>query len=517
MKNRIRGSVGVTLADDLGAYISTLEISEGGRAGSAFEILPWQKQFLDGAFGDESQISALSCGRGQGKSAFCAAIAAAAVDPDGPLSRPRGMTIIASSSLSQSRILFGHVVHFLRSRHGALTRPNGWRSVDSPNLVLVEHLPTNCVLRAIASDPARSHGLSPSLLILDEPAQVARAFRDRLWSSLSTALGKQENSRMLVVGTRPVSGSDHFFETLLGGSADFVQCHAAPADADPGDPGVWRMANPSIDYFPELERTIAREAGRAVKHPELMPAFRALRLNSGVPDSPGNEILSAAAFARCVGEAAQDAPRSWGIDLSGGAALACVSSYSLATGALDVLGCFPGIPDLAARGRRDGCGDSYEKMAQRGELVVHDGHVVQVDLLLQEAMRRWGPPAFIGADYFQRAALLQALNDAGVPKCKVEFRRNGFSDGAEDLARFRRAALDRSIIATPSLLLTSALAEARSVASTGGLEKLGKSTQGGRRHLARDDALAAAIAGVAVGERNRPKVEEPELQWAVAR
>ena len=230
------------------------------------------------------------------------------------------------------------------------------------------------------------------------------------------------------------------------------------------------------------------------------------------------ELVTAAAFSACLGDAAMDAPRAWGVDLASGGAMSAVASFSLATGALDVLAAFPSVPDLAERGRKDGVGDLYQRMHERGELLVHPGHVVRVDDLLRQAARRFGAPDMVSADYHRRAELRDALDGSGIPPVKLELRRGGFGDGAEDLSRFRRAVLDRRVVARPSLLLAQAVGEARAVVNASGLSKLAKASQGGRRHLARDDAAAAAVGAVAIGERNRSRIEaSTETRFAVAR
>ena len=86
----------------------------------------------------------------------------------------------------------------------------------------------------------------------------------------------------------------------------------------------------------------------------------------------------------------------------------------------------------------------------------------------------------------------------------------GFRDGAEDVDRFRRAVLRGEVRPPVSLLLRSAMAEARTVADPAGNEKLAKATQGGRRERARDDAVAAAILAVAEGTR---RGKQPARRW----
>ncbi len=73
---------------------------------------------------------------------------------------------------------------------------------------------------------------------------------------------------------------------------------------------------------------------------------------------------------------------------------------------------------------------------------------------------------------------------------------------AEDLRAFRRACEGGKVTAVPSLLLRAALAEARAVSDPAGNSKLSKGAEGGRRLRAKDDALAAAILGVAAGVRH---------------
>ena len=76
-------------------------------------------------------------------------------------------------------------------------------------------------------------------------------------------------------------------------------------------------------------------------------------------------------------------------------------------------------------------------------------------------------------------------------------------DGGEDVRDFRRAVLDGHVRAPESLLLRSALSEARVITDAAGNSKLAKKTEGGRRNLARDDAAAAAILAISEGYRRQ--------------
>lgn len=95
----------------------------------------------------------------------------------------------------------------------------------------------------------------------------------------------------------------------------------------------------------------------------------------------------------------------------------------------------------------------------------------------------------------------------------VKLRGQGFKDGAEDVRGFRRACAERRVVPAPSLVLRSAMAEARTVRGPAGNAKLSKASQGGCRARARDDATAAAILAVAAGHR---RCDAPRPRWRYA-
>ena len=135
--------------------------------------------------------------------------------------------------------------------------------------------------------------------------------------------------------------------------------------------------------------------------------------------------------------------------------------------------------------------------------------------LLRAALEAFGRPSRIVADRWREGDLREALDAAGVPMAVLEFRGMGFKDGAEDVRGFRKACADRRVIPAPSLLLRSAMAEARTVSDPAGNHKLSKGAQGGRRARARDDAAAAAILAVAAGAR-APMAPRRRLRFALA-
>ena len=203
-------------------------------------------------------------------------------------------------------------------------------------------------------------------------------------------------------------------------------------------------------------------------------------------------------------------PCVWGVDLGTSAAQSAVAAFWPESGRLESLAAFPSEPTLTERGLRDGVGNLYAECARRGELLALGQRSVDVTALLRAALERLGRPSRVVADRWRQAELLDALDAAGVPLAALDLRGQGFKDGAEDVRAFRRACADGRVTPVPSLLLRSAMAEARTISDPAGNSKLSKGSQGGRRLRARDDSAAAAILAVAAGVRQPAK---PVRRW----
>ena len=488
-------------------YLSELTVTQGRLAGQPFTVLPWQTRFVRGAFAPGVQAAALSVGRGNGKTTLLAGIAAATLD--GPLAVPRGETVIVASSFEQARIGFEHIVSFMGDK---LADKGRWKVWDTAQQARIEDRKTGARVRCIGSDPRRAHGLAPVLVLADEPAQWPETTGERMVAALRTAAGKQPHSRFVALGTRPAD-PEHWFSKMLTGGADYAQSHAAKA----GDPAfqmrTWRKANPSLAAMPDLLAAIRNEAIRAKADPAMLASFEALRLNLGTSDTEVATLLSAGLWASIEGEAERAGPCVWGIDLGTSAAQSAVAAYWPGSGRLECLAAFPAEPSLAERGLRDGAGGLYGECARRGELILAGQRSVDVAMLLEAALERLGRPSRVAADRWREAELRDALDGAGVPPAAYSSRGMGFRDGAEDVRGFRRGCADGRVAPVPSLLLRSAMAEARTVSDAAGNAKLSKGSQGGRRLRARDDAAAAAILAVAEGVR-QPARQRPHWRYA---
>ena len=123
---------------DLADFIGSLTLAGGDHDGEPFTVLGWERRFVSGAFrvpGD----SALSVGaRKWKKSALCAGIAAAVVDPSGPLHGRRREAVVSAASFDQGRVIFEDVLTFLGARYDIYDRSE-WRKQDSANRAHIEH------------------------------------------------------------------------------------------------------------------------------------------------------------------------------------------------------------------------------------------------------------------------------------------------------------------------------------------------------------------------------------------
>ena len=505
----------MTLASELSSYIEGLSISQGRHAGQQFHLLPWQRRFLRGAFKPGVMDAALSLGRGSGKTTLVAAIAAATVDVDGPLVQQRAENVVVASSFRQAKIAFDHVLAFLQPTLAKYGRgPKGrFRVNDTVNSASIKDMVTGASLKCIGSDPARAHGIAPALILADELAKWPAGNIGQMIAALETSRGKLENSRVLYLGTRPASGSHLFEQMLLPGGCDYRQVHAADPSDNPFSIRSWRKANPGLNFMPDELAAIKKEAARAAKDGEKLASFRALRLNQGVSDVRESWLLDPDTWADIERPDTPKMGRYYlGIDLGENASMSCAAAYWPETGALQAIGVFPEQPPLLERGHSDGVGELYVRAEAKGELYLAGGQVSDPVELLRLSLELWGRPHRIVCDTWRQAKLKEVLGNAEFPPTPIEVRRHGFLDGSADIREFRDAALDGHLFPQPSLLLRSAVAEARTIMDAAGNTKLTKSGHG-RRRSARDDAVAAAIIAVAVARRvaNRPAAGPPMM------
>ncbi len=492
-----KGVVSEALSDRLIEWLGGLTVTQGRHAGKPFQVLPWQREFIQGAFAPDVDEAGLSVARANGKTTLLAGVALASVIEDGPLVQPNAETVIVAASLQQGRILFQHVLAF----GGDRLKSKRYRILNNTQHGQIIDRETGASVKLIGSDHKKAHGLAPALTLADEPAQW-EAGGDAMAAALKTSRGKIPGSRFIALGTR-ARNSLHWFSRMLASEAPgkYMQTHAADCLDDPADTAQWARANPSLLHFPDLRAVIQSEARDAANDPGLLASFQSLRLNGGVSEVEGRDMLIQPALWKElmeVPEAPPEGRRVWGIDLGGSAAMSAVACC-WGSGRLETLAMFGAEPDLQARSLRDGVGELYETARAAGDLIVSGKRIPDIPALFEEAEARFGGrPDAIVCDRWRIAELKDALDDPSWQAVPLIVRGQGFKDGSEDVRAWRRACAERKVSPVgPAILLTAALAEAVTISDPAGNEKLAKDSEGGRRKNARDDVAAAAVLAVA--------------------
>ena len=479
-------------------YLESLIITQGPLSGQKMRVFPWQKRFVRGFLG--SQLSALSMGRGNGKTAFLAGIAAACLN--GPLAKKRGECLLIAGSFSQAKTAFEHVQGFVGNDSGK------YRIYDSGQVAEIMDRETGARVKCHGATPRLIHSRAPAMILADEISSWEGTKVDAMISGLLTGLGKIKGGRAVFLGTRP-GRPDHPFQKMLDGVAGFSMCFACPREIYESKPftmAAIRKANPSLDYLEALLPAIKEDVRRAKMDSAMLQHFLALRLNAGVPDVLQSMLLEANVWKEIEGAAPPEGSCIWGVDLGESYSQSAISCL-WQSGRLECVAAFPAVPSLPVRALRDGVGSLYRACSDEGELLILGNHSVDVSELIRIARARWGPPARIVADSWRRANLFDALAQAELD-VPVEFRRMGPFDGGEDVREFRKACIDRKIKPVKSLLLRASMAGARCVTDGKGNTTLQK------RWGARDDAAQASILCVSSSVRI-PLEEESEGEYKI--
>ena len=473
--------------------------------GKRFKVLEWERDFLDELEARPTDDAALSCGRGSGKSALIAALAASVIDPQGPLHESQAEVTIGSASHMQARIILNDVIRFLEIKYGELPR-KVWGKSDSLTGAQLEYKPSHSLVLCTGSDPQRWHGRRPKIAILDELAALPIGKAEKMVAVARTSLGKVPRSRLIAIGTRSADVG-HPFSGLLK-TAKIHKTYSASSSNLTMEAA--HESNPSLSAAPfrALRRRVKAELAEAKADPVARAAFVALRLNAGTSVTSADELVTVEEWIRhALGDQPAEGETVWGFDLGGGWASTAISCYWPRTGRLDGFAVWPVEPGLNERSKRHSVGSLWHRAADEGSLLTLGQHAVDLTAAVTEALNRWGPPAAVTYDRWRADLVGEALFKADVPLCPHEVRAMGFVEGAADVAAFRRALLEDRVAATGNVMQTQSFADARLVTDGGGNSKLAKSTEGSRRQRAVDDLAAASVLAVASGSRALAQVE----------
>lgn len=99
-------------ADRAIAFLETLKIPEGKKAGSPVKLASFQRQFVHGALADGVMVACLSIGRGNGKTALSAGLSLAALMGIWD-DQPKREILFAARNRDQARTAFNFLVGYI--------------------------------------------------------------------------------------------------------------------------------------------------------------------------------------------------------------------------------------------------------------------------------------------------------------------------------------------------------------------------------------------------------------------
>ena len=245
-------------------------------------------------------------------------------------------------------------------------------------------------LRSPAPGRVESETGTLDILSADRSAGHASGFDEAIVDELGLLT---ERDRELVNGMRSSTSArdGRFIALSIHGDAPFTT-EMIERRADPGcavhlyqpaedcaldDEAAWHAANPGIACGIKSLSYMRDEARRVLSTPTDQASFRAFDLNQ--PQDPTREMLcSPQDLKACF---VDDLPARAGqavVGLDMGEATSASAAVAIwpATGRVETWMAFGDVPDLVARGKRDGA--RYDLMAERGELRTYPGVVTPV-------------------------------------------------------------------------------------------------------------------------------------------
>lgn len=256
-------------------------VTKGVGAGLPMVLRPWQQKIVRTAFGVGIRQALVTIPRANGKSALAAALAVAELFVGGESPE----VLVVASDQRQANIIYRLARRIVEMNPELADRCLIYKDrLETPH--------NNGMMTALPADPSALHGWDPSLLLIDEIAQVTPEVHE----AVSSVSGKRPESLVLAIGTPADSEDSVMWRMVLHGrsgkdpSFALVE-YGAPAGCELDDHDAWHQANPALGDFLSID---GMESVRATLRE---PVFRQLRLGQWV--SGVSSWLPFGAWAKC--------------------------------------------------------------------------------------------------------------------------------------------------------------------------------------------------------------------------
>jgi len=253
---------------------------EGSQVGKPIILAPFQIEFIEDTYNnaDITRRSIMSIARKNGKSALIACLLLAHIC--GPMRQKNSQIVSGAQSRDQAALVF-ELASKIINMSPALQQVT--KIVPSQKTII--GLKDNVTYRALSADGTTAHGLSPTLIIIDEPGQVKGTTTPFL-EALMTSQGAHENPLQIFISTQSPNDADFFSlmidDAIRSGDPKTI-CHVYQADADSElmDKEQWAKANPALGLF-RNEKDLEEQLKQASRLPSLEGSARNLLLNQRV-------------------------------------------------------------------------------------------------------------------------------------------------------------------------------------------------------------------------------------------
>ena len=261
-----------------------LRHTTGAKAGQPLRLAPWQRrEIITPIFGTirkdglrQYRSAFVTMPRRNGKSCLAAGVALYLLFGD---DEPGSYVVSAAANREQARVVFDQAAKMVEASPALSAMAQVYRS----EIVIPS---TGSRYKVLSRDSKVQHGMDLHGAVIDE----LHAHRDaELYRVLTSSTGSRRQPLTFVITT--ASSDEHSIATEVYRYAQAVQAgviedptflsviYAAPEDADPWSPAVWRVCNPALrSGFRSLDelRTAALQAKQV---PAREASFRQLYLN----------------------------------------------------------------------------------------------------------------------------------------------------------------------------------------------------------------------------------------------
>jgi len=427
-----------------------------------YHLEPYQRKIARAAFAPERELLVL-LPRGNGKTTLMAALAVHHL-----LTVPRPAVYCAASSREQARILWESAAEF--AQHPEIAAR-----------ITVRHLELRVgggVMRVLAADALKIHGLTPSLVLLDE---YHAAPTDDVYLALRTALLKRPDARMAVISSAPEDAATPLGKLRARGLAQPNVTRRGALTEAHGD--TLRMLQWAVPD--DVEATPA-QAKRA--NPASWITLDALREQY--------EAVSEHAWLRYHCNRLPGRERAW---LPGGAWQACKGSPRFEPGERITIGC-----DLGGGERSTSAVVWFSEPRDDGTrhvgCQIYDGDSSATDAgeLVSELATRFTVQE-VAADPWQSSLLLEALEQRGITAVAYPQSDSRMQPASE---RLYRAIIERRLLHDGDAEL-AAHVHAATARTT---------RRGWRLHRPGPEPIDAAVALAIALDRAEQHIEQPPAQ-----